>query len=218
MVLIGVAALALIHLALASVAQTDPHRSPVLQPTDDAYDSFISPTIPMGVADPDYLILQGSRAPTTQCNTTKYTWLKFDLASLSGDATTATLRLSNPQYTGPATGVVLGLFAVADDTWTEDTLTWENHPASSIVSPALALRAPPPNGQPNYGFSSPELMNYINGERNGDGLASLVLAYVDCPSLSAPQSRVSSKEGQAAPLLLLDELYRVWLPLILYNR
>jgi hypothetical protein len=208
-------ALAHVGLSFAGAGNREEALAAPLQPTDDAYTSILSPTIPYGVADPQYLVVQASRSPVGPCNTTKYTWLQFDLAALGGNTTTATLRLANPQYTGPGAGVRLGLFAVTEDNWDESTLTGNTHPVTSIISPALVLATPPPFGQPHLDLSSAALVNYVNSQQSGDRLASLAVAYVECPTVSAPQFRVSSKEGLAAPLLLLDVPYRLFLPLVL---
>lgn len=180
-----------------------PGPTVTLAPIDDTYSSLAGPTATPAGFEP-YLIMQGSRSPIGVCNTTRYTFLKFDLSAFIGNTTTATLTLSNAQYSGPATGVTLGLYRVFNDSWEEETLTWQNQPP--VITPAIALKLSPLGGQTTISFSSPGLVDWINSEINGDNLASMAIGYEDCPPLSAPMLRVDSKEGQTAPLLSLNGL------------
>jgi hypothetical protein len=165
----------------------------------DAYVSQSSPTTAYGLADPTHLQAGASRGPTGPCTTTRYTYLKWDLGPLTGNALTATVTLNLPQYAGPS-GVVFGLYAVADDTWAESTLTWNTQPSVG----ALLATVSDPLGLATIDFASPALLAYLNGERAGDGIISLALGVADCPALSAPQLQMSSKEGALAPELIVE--------------
>jgi hypothetical protein len=144
--------------------------------------------------------MQGSRGLSGGCTTTRYTYLKWDLGSLTGNAVTATLTLNAPQYTGP-NGVILGVYAVAEDAWSEATVTWNTRPAVG----ALLAQLSDPLGMPSINFASAALVSYLNAEWAGDGIASLAIGYADCPALSAPQLQTSSKEGAFAPTLTIGQ-------------
>jgi hypothetical protein len=145
-------------------------------------------------------VAQGQRSVSGQCISTLYTYLKFRLSLFPTDMATVTLTLHNPQYVGPLLGSVAGLYAVNDDTWNENTLTWNNRPA---VGPLLS-QTTQVVAQPHILFpTSAALVNFINGERAGDRVASLALGWADCAVFANPQLRVDSSEGAEPPELLL---------------
>jgi hypothetical protein len=122
------------------------------------------------------------------------------LTVLATDTTAATLALKNAQFSGGTSGFILGLYAVSDDSWDESTLTWNNRPAvgSLLASTSQVV------GQTQIVFpTSAALVNFINAERDGDGVASFAVGWVDCPALSVPQLRVNSSEGASAPEFVL---------------
>jgi hypothetical protein len=169
-------------------------------PGEDAYAVQTDPNGIYGVSDPTHLITQGSRGLTGACNTTRYIYVKFSLTSLASDSTAATLVLKNVQFTGGASGFVLGLYSVADDTWDETTLTWNNRPAvgSLLTSTSQVV------GQTQITLpTSAALVSFLNAERTGDGVASLAVGWADCPALTAPQLRVDSSEGALVPDLTM---------------
>jgi hypothetical protein len=169
-------------------------------PGEDAYAAQTDPNGTYGTSDPTHLIAQGSRGLTGACNTTRWAYVKFALTSLASDTLTATLALRNAQFSGGTSGFVLGLYAVADDSWNENTLTWNNRPAAG----SLLVQTSQVPGQAQITFpTSAALVSYINAERNGDGTASFAIGWADCPALSAPQLRVDSSEGAAAPEFIL---------------
>lgn len=91
----------------------------VLEPVDDTYVVDQYPAASYG-DDENLFVHSGSN--------TKRTWLKFDLGGIPPSAiSAATLRLSYAQSSSSDT--VIDLHHVADDTWTEATLTWASMPA-----------------------------------------------------------------------------------------
>jgi hypothetical protein len=169
-------------------------------PAEDAYAVQTDPNGTYGTTDPTHLIAQGSRGLTGACNTTRWTYVKFALTPLATDTLTATLALRNAQFTGGTSGFTLGLYAVADDGWSESTLTWANRPA---VGSLLAQTSQVP-GQAQVTFpTGAALASFINAERDGDGTASFAIGWADCPTLSAPQLRVDASEGALAPQFIL---------------
>jgi hypothetical protein len=174
-----------------------------LSPIADAYAVLIHPDTPFGSTDPNYLLTQGSRGPSGLCRTTYQTLLKFDISALSGDVVTASLTLQNSQSTS-VIGAIMGIWGVGD-AWDEATVTWNTRPISSDAP--LASVSPLPSTGPLVFASTPALVSYINSQRpasGGDGLASFVTGYVDCPLLAAPQVRNASKENTLNLPPLLD--------------
>jgi subtilisin family serine protease len=170
-------------------------------PDEDAYASQTDPTGTYGVSDPTHLVAQGSRGLTGACNTTKYAYVKFDLNPMSSDNSAVTLGVRGAQYSGPPTGVLLGLYAVSDDSWSENTLMWNNRPA---VGSLLSSTGQVP-GQAQVVFpTTAALVSFINAQRNADGVASMAVGWADCPPLSAPQLRVDSSEGALVPEFILS--------------
>jgi hypothetical protein len=179
-----------------------------LPPVADAYVSQINPTTPFGLTDPDFLHTQGSRGVSGPCSTTKPVLLKFDVALIANDVTTASLKLQNTYYTGPSSNIVLGIWP-AGDNWDELTVTWNTRPIS--YGPPLSTRSSPmpPTGDILLFPSTAALVNYVNSQlliNGGDGVVTLMTGYVTCPPLQAPQVRNNSKENLnpvAPPLLRL---------------
>jgi subtilisin family serine protease len=165
-------------------------------PGEDAYAVQTDANGTYGVSDPTHLVAQGSRGLTGACNTTRWVYAKFALTTLASDTAAATLTMYGPQYSGPPTGLILGLYSVANDSWSENTLTWNNRPAVG----SLLAQTSQVVGQPQITFpTSAALTSFINAQRSGDHVASLAIGWVDCPTLSAPQLRMDSREGTAAP-------------------
>jgi hypothetical protein len=67
-------------------------------------------------------------------------YLMFDLSSLSGTVTAATLTL-HAQSDSHAEGDGGSIYSVADTSWSEDSLTWGNRPALGAGLGALGRSA-----------------------------------------------------------------------------
>jgi RHS repeat-associated protein len=65
--------------------------------------------------------------------TTQWSYLKFDVASVSDGITSAKIRLHGRQSDDKITASV-SIFSVQNTTWGELTLTWNNQPASSATA------------------------------------------------------------------------------------
>jgi hypothetical protein len=209
LVSIGVLTLGLTLLLVTGIAAREPSLPAVdLTPIADAYVALSAPNTPFGVTDPNNLNTHGSRGTSGSCNTTRQTLVKFDVSPLSTDVVSASLSLQRTQYTGPASGWILGVWPVADG-WDELTVTWNTRPISGGTPLSTKLPPMPGPSQPLIFPSTAALVAYINSQRpaNGrDGLASFAWGYVDCPLLSAPHYRNDSKENPSnlSPLLSLE--------------
>lgn len=83
-----------------------------------------------GYGDVDDLPVQGEGGSPIEAS-----YLQYDLSSLSGTVTSATLRL-HVRSDSSAGGSAAGVYAVSDTAWTEDTLTWEARPpVGSLLAP-----------------------------------------------------------------------------------
>jgi hypothetical protein len=77
-------------------------------------------------------------APAGQLNNNRETYLTFDLSSLSGTVTAATLKIFGHTESSSDANVGVGAYAVSSITWTESAITWNNKPASASAALATA--------------------------------------------------------------------------------
>ena len=104
-----------------------------LTPEHDAYvRDGTNAAITHGTTDPNVLITKVS--PGTQLNNARETYLMFNLATVSGTVSSATLRVYGKIDLTTVPSVPIGVFPVANTTWTESTLTWNNKPASGTTA------------------------------------------------------------------------------------
>ena len=100
-----------------------------LTPEADAYvRDGTNATITHGTTDPTLLITKLS--PSGQLNNARESYLRFDLSSVSGSVNSATLRVYGKIDGTTVSSVPIGLYAVANTTWSESALTWNNKPAT----------------------------------------------------------------------------------------
>lgn len=104
-----------------------------LSPVQDAYvrDGTNAGTT-FGTTDPTLLITKVS--PTGQLNNAREAYLQFELASVTGTISSVTLKVYGKVDGTSVPSVPVGLYPVANTTWTESTLTWNNKPASGTTS------------------------------------------------------------------------------------
>ncbi|MFG6686072.1 T9SS type A sorting domain-containing protein [Mariniflexile sp. HNIBRBA6329] len=122
---------------------------------------------------------------TTNTDATRQAFLKFDLTSID-NVVSAVLRLRN---TGANTGSV-DLNRVADDSWLESTITWNNQPAISANIGTYQFDA--------VGDFDMDVTTYVNSEIQGDKVVSFAL------NNASSFMTVSSKEGDSAPQLIIS--------------
>ena len=95
-------------------------------------------------------------------------YMQFNLSSLSNNASSATLELvTDGSNSGSGT---ISLYKVSNDSWNEGSITWNNKPSKGSLIDTVSV-----NGS-NKTFTL-DVTSYINGERSGDGKASMML---DC--------------------------------------
>ena len=77
-------------------------------------------------------------APAGQANNNRESYLLFDLSSVTGTITGATLKVNGRTEDNRDANVVVGAYTVSSTSWTESTLTWNNKPASASSALATA--------------------------------------------------------------------------------
>ncbi|MBV6645595.1 MAG: DNRLRE domain-containing protein [Cyclobacteriaceae bacterium] len=138
---------------------------------------------------------------------TRRTFLKFDLTSLTSSVTSAILKMTvDTVNNGPDNYYAV---FISDDSWTESTLTWDNEPTAGDT---LAIVAGPEDGRGQT--VSFDLTNAVAQEKAGDGTLSVSII-----SNGTANMRFFSKEGNGAapvievtsessePSLLTDDTY-----------
>lgn len=139
----------------------------------DSYVDSSSPTATHGTAT----TLRVDASPTVD------SYLRFNVAGLSGNVTSATLRI----YANSAQSTGYDVYGVADTTWSESALNWSNAPAfgSKIGS----------SGAVSSGtWTSVNVTAYITG----NGTYSLGLSTTNSTALS-----LASRESTNPPQLII---------------
>jgi hypothetical protein len=170
-----------------------------LIPTDDAFVRIDEPDDNSG--DNPELAVQGQIPIIGACQSTAESYLKFDLSSIPDPIEGATLTFLST-FASSGLSLTMGLFGSLDDTWAEDTITWNNKPAISTTQLSQASLTPAGN---EFTFpSTPELIAFLESQRLGDGVATLGVIATDCNAFVVTQA-MSSKEGTQAPVLELEQ-------------
>lgn len=77
-------------------------------------------------------------APAGQVNNNRESYLLFDLSSVTGTVTGATLKVNGHTEDSRDANIVVGAYTVSNTSWTESTITWNNKPASAASALATA--------------------------------------------------------------------------------
>jgi glucose/arabinose dehydrogenase len=102
-------------------------------PVHDAYvRDGANAGITHGTTDSTLLITKLS--PSGQLNNARESYLMFDLTSLTGNVSSVQLKVYGKVDLTTVPSVPVGVFSVANTTWTESTLTWNNKPATSVAA------------------------------------------------------------------------------------
>jgi hypothetical protein len=145
-------------------------------PTDDVTAASWEPNTVF--SDTDDLIVEAGAAMT---------YLKFDLSSVSGTVTSATLHM-RARGVSEASGDGGQAYAISDTSWTEDSLTWNNRPA--LGSALGAYPAVSPNDE--------VAIDVTAGVRAGGQVAlALAMTEADSPHFSSKEDG----DGSGAPIL-----------------
>ncbi|HEY8894159.1 MAG TPA: DNRLRE domain-containing protein [Niastella sp.] len=77
-------------------------------------------------------------APAGQVNNNRESYLLFDLSTVTGTVTGATLKVNGHTEDSRDANVVVGAYTVSNTAWTESAITWNNKPASAASALATA--------------------------------------------------------------------------------
>lgn len=77
-------------------------------------------------------------APAGQANNNRESYLLFDLSSVTGTVTGATLKVNGHTEDTRDANIVVGAYTVSNTSWTESAITWNNKPASATSALATA--------------------------------------------------------------------------------
>jgi hypothetical protein len=121
----------------SSIGGNPPGQTTNLSPQQDAYvrDGTNAGTA-FGSTDAASLVTKV--APSGQLNNNRETYLTFDLSSISGTVTAATLKIFGHTESSSDANVGVGAYAVSNTTWAESSITWNNKPASASAALATA--------------------------------------------------------------------------------
>ncbi len=146
----------------------------VLNPVADTYVDSANPTVTHGSAT--QLRVDGS--PLV------YSYLRFDLSSVPGTVTGLTLKV---YATSSSTGGY-AVRSVADNTWSESTLNWNNAPPIGAA-----------NAGQSGAFASNTLTSVdVSSLSNGNGLLSMAMIGINGTAIA-----FSSREGSVQPQLVV---------------
>lgn len=86
----------------------------------------------------DAALLVTKVAPAGQANNNRESYLLFDLSSVTGTVTGATLKVNGHTEDTRDANIVVGAYTVSNTSWTESAITWNNKPASATSALATA--------------------------------------------------------------------------------
>ncbi|MDO7174022.1 DNRLRE domain-containing protein [Mariniflexile sp. AS56] len=136
--------------------------------------------------DGELLIVKES---PTNADFSRRTWLKFDVSEYVA-IESATLHLTGNQSSGNAFDMTL--LGVEDDSWSEESITWNNAPeASTVIAGVFSSNG---NVGSRYDSYQIDITDYVRAEIAGNKIVSLNL--VDAAS-SNEQFRIREKEDAA---------------------
>ncbi|MBO9635177.1 MAG: cellulase family glycosylhydrolase [Chitinophagaceae bacterium] len=128
-----------------------------LTPEADAYvRDGTNADITHGTTDPTLLITKVS--PAGQLNNARESYLRFDLSTVTGTVSAATLRVYGKVDLTTVPSVPIGVYAVANTTWSESALTWNNKPASGAGLDTNTVT------NTAYAYITWDVTNYVQSE------------------------------------------------------
>ncbi|MEW6592698.1 MAG: DNRLRE domain-containing protein, partial [Candidatus Hadarchaeota archaeon] len=131
------------------------------------------------------------------------TLLKFDLRRIPADKTisTAAVYLSASSVTigTGASAPVIDAHSVASDSWDEDTVNWNNQPAYGAVLDTTTVSS----GSASYTWN---VTNFINTERSGDGIASILLKHTTESVTASEYAYFSANEHLGVRMWIAEDI------------
>ena len=168
-----------------------------LLPQQDAYvrDGTNAGTI-HGITDSTMLVTKIN--PTATAGNNRETYLLFDASAVTGTINSVTLKVYGKVDLTTALSIPVGVFSVANTSWTENTLTWNNKPAAGTTALATATVS-----NAVYSYVTWDITNYVKSEISA-GRKTISLAM---KSMAAYDPRIlwnASEAGNNPPQLVID--------------
>jgi endoglucanase len=168
-----------------------------LLPAQDAYvRDGANATLVHGVTDSTLLMTKIN--PTTTTGNNRESYLLFDANSVTGTINSVKLKVYGKVDQTAVASIPVGVFSVANTSWTENSLTWNNKPATG--STALASADIPSAA---YSYAIWDVTSYVRSEIT----AGRKLIALSLKSLASNDSRIffnSAETGNNPPQLVID--------------
>ncbi len=168
-----------------------------LQPTQDAYvRDGANATITHGTTDPTLLMAKVNPTATTGNNRESY--LLFDASAITGTVHSVELKVYGKVDLTTTATIPVGVFSVANTSWTENAITWNNKPATGSTALATANVS-----SAAFNYVSWDLTNYV---RNEIAAGRKIIA-LSLKAGQASDSRIlfnSAESGNNPPQLVID--------------
>jgi endoglucanase len=178
-----------------------------LLPQQDAYvRDGSNATIIHGITDSTMLVTKINPTATTGNN--RETYLLFNASAVTGTINSVTLKVYGKVDLTTVLSIPVGVFSVANTTWTENTLTWNNKPASGATALASATVS-----NAAYSYVTWDVTNYVKSEIAA-GRKTISLAM---KSQAAYDPRIlwnASEAGNNPPQLVIDASTATQSPLV----
>lgn len=167
-----------------------------LQPVHDAYvRNGTNAGVTHGTTDPNTLITKLNANPSA--GNDRHTYLRFDISGVTGNVSSAVLRVYGRLSDNRAANIPVGAFAVSNTTWTESTITWNNKPATgaslqtATVTDSIAR------------YYTWDITSYIQSEKAA-GRNSISLALINGLATEPITSWHSKETGSNPPQLVVN--------------
>jgi endoglucanase len=168
-----------------------------LLPQQDAYArDGASAAITHGTTDSTMLITKVNPTATTGNNREAY--LLFDATNVTGTINSVELKVYGKIDLTTALTIPVGIFSVANTTWAENALTWNNKPASGATSLATATVS-----SAAFSYVTWDVSNYVKSEIAA-GRKKISLAMKSGASADPRIFWNSSEAGNNPPQLVLN--------------
>jgi len=160
----------------------------------DMYTNINAADTAYGQTDPNNLWITLSNTPGGDCTVTRITNLQWNLANLAGQTLgTASITLTRNGATSNAPNYVVGLYQLADN-WT-DASNWNTAPQPGAQ---IETKPFPTSNGATVVFNSTALVQYLQSQINGDGVASFAVRLVSSTgTCSAVVSSVFNSSSMA---------------------
>lgn len=162
-----------LSLTLFLSSYTDAWAQSTLPATQDTFVDPNNPTVNYDAGKPNGGRLEVAYSRLIEFAPTRRFLLQFDLSGTATNLSASPVVLYLGENNIPANATVTLSLYTTGDTWQETTVTHNTTPAPGTLLQSIAIAADTENTQ--LRFDAPAVSDYLEGERTGDGTASLLL-------------------------------------------